>query len=415
MERRKESVILTLGAANFLAALGGGTVLSVALDVVKDEPIKGASVLPLVAGTALGFFVLLGVRTWEGRHRGALFSMATAALSFALYMAWPATASADGKVTLDTTTAWIVLAAFICRWATFYVSRSLRAEAAGFYSGQIPIVECLLFLGFMAGLLAWRALHAGFAVTLSVDALLQTAAAGLDIVAARQLRRSMHAAARPDEGTTPAPAAFDIDEFWRVAIAAATMTAGLQMAIFAFAEALADRGQPALASSALAAFYGAGALAAGLCGWMQITFFRNASSRFDVGWVRAASGRGWRVPLLALTVGATAFTFGLLSSSTEGSSAFVLALVVMATFCLATTTMTLLSHGASLAKQAGQHGRTALAYGVMGLIATAALWCLTRWPATWRGAVVLALAITTLALTRPFRSARGTTERQNAA
>src|SRR5437016_3957797 len=57
--------IALLGATNFFAALGGGTVLGKAMGVLRDEPfLKGDSLVAIVGGTMLGFLVLLWVKKW---------------------------------------------------------------------------------------------------------------------------------------------------------------------------------------------------------------------------------------------------------------------------------------------------------------------------------------------------------------
>jgi hypothetical protein len=150
---RKQLTILisSLGAANFFAALGGGTVLGKAIGVLRDEPLlKGDSLVAMVGGTALGFLVLREVKKWKGRHRAAIFALATGLLSLVLW-ALLRRASSDTDLPepessqLTGLFAWLFFLVLTFRWACWYVGRSLRAETAGFHFQRIPIVELLYF------------------------------------------------------------------------------------------------------------------------------------------------------------------------------------------------------------------------------------------------------------------------------
>jgi hypothetical protein len=359
-----------LGAANFFAALGGGTILGKAMGVLESEPLlKGDSLMALLVGTAVGLGLIIAVRKREGLLAG-WFSLGTGLLSLVLLLILVLHADAIPAGLI----AWLFFAILVFRWAFWSVGRTLRAEVAGRLRMTVPWVELLYYVGTVLGLSLWvfSGVNVSLRTALIIDLCLQLVAAGLDWAAARlPVQDSQQAPASCPACPSPLPLTTGL--YTRLVVVAVSMTAAVQIVLFGMAHSIGEglAKQGLTPSVVLAVFYSGAAVAALLCvlGGIKLEWSgqnQNAPRRASLVVHRL---RHRRVPLITVLLCAAALTVAAVLSvrMTWMPPLLVLLPVAAATVCLGVVTLPAFNYIGGMSRAAGRPGKVSLAFGIMCL------------------------------------------------
>jgi hypothetical protein len=388
-------LIALLRAANFCAALGGGTILGKAMGVLNAEPLlEGDSLVAMVGGTALGFLALLWVKKRRWERRADAFAWLTGLLSLFLCGLLATGAAPAGQIT--GLSACVFFFALTLRWGSWYVGRSLRAETAAFHFQRIPVVEFTYFCGIMAGLVAWdwSGLMVGLSAALLIDVALQAAASVLDWFAGRYMPGKLPEASSPVQEATVQ--VFQAGRCWRVVVAAIAMTVGAQIVMLTVAHG-------ASSPQMVAAFYGGAAAAAALCWGAAVQFQWGTPTSGDFGWIEGKFIRNRQVRMPLVAGAAAVLTAVIVVFFTAVPAPLLFAL---ATCFLGLTTLPLFNHAGHLAKRGKRPMTVAVAFGLMGFAGTVALIALVRLKASAAALVIVDLAgllVATVAIRWPVR------------
>jgi hypothetical protein len=250
-DRKLDNFIKVLALANFLAAFGGGSILGRGLEVAKvmSNGRLDNTVLVYMLGFSIGVLMLKIMRSDRARFTGGVTSIAGGLTSLVLLGIFEAHKSHSNQYGSDWH-AYLLFALLIIRFGLWFVSRSLRSDAAAGRKQMIAWVEAAYYVGIILGLIIWQGYLPWFkavsfgAGILVLDAVLQSTAGILDILSSRILPDL------PKEGSSHdvLPLPYNKVLYAKMAIAIVTFTAGIQIVALAFRNDLGNYGPMAFAA-----------------------------------------------------------------------------------------------------------------------------------------------------------------------
>lgn len=256
-----------LAFANFLAAVGGGAILSSAFGSLKGSLPDGPYVAFFV-GITLGLVFQLLVPPRLSARTAPWFSVAVGPVSLAL--AWLFVTHSDREL-LNGPAAYVFVIVLSVRFGLWFFSRALRAQTAGRKSQGVALIELGYFSGMVLGLVAQARWQYGMLPALLADALLQPLAGFIDIINADGREAPAGDAAEPAR-SAEVPAVVDVAPaergwYWRLTAAVVCLTVGFQGVTFSI-----DHHDDSLGPYVMACFYGGVALSALFCMSFQLRF-----------------------------------------------------------------------------------------------------------------------------------------------
>ena len=173
--------IIAFATANFVSAVGSGTLLSMGVKVMGVPLLLGGNVLAFLIGTVLGLLFLLRMKSAWNRFARVVFDLACCCASMLLYIVW-STSSHDNSIRGPS--AYVFFGLLCVRFTFSFVPRALRSSAAAGYRMRLAYVELSTYGGTILGLLLWLpfSLLAGWplASILALDSVLQLIASVAD-------------------------------------------------------------------------------------------------------------------------------------------------------------------------------------------------------------------------------------------
>lgn len=247
---KRQNSVAPFVFANFLSALGGGTLLGMG---VKDLGLRSTQAFLL--GTVLGLGLIVLANSRENRRVRTLFSAACSATSGLLLWLFT-TYSVDGRV--ERTVAYSLFLLLCCRYGLSFTARALRSEAVAGFQMRVSYTELSTSLGTVLGLILWRwtsrVTDWNISKALILDCGLQFSVAFLD-------RWSFPFWSPERQRTTEAQSFVGIrGMIERLAVTLTAITVGTQIVFFGLAERQ-EKDKPLI----LAAFYASAAFAAIIC------------------------------------------------------------------------------------------------------------------------------------------------------
>ena len=244
-----------LSFGNFLAAIGGATVLGKGiLCMHQDTVFEDGSVLAFFVGTVLGMAFLLWIpKRWSG-PMARWFSIGGAVSSLALLCIF-ATFAVDGKLAGAAAAPFFALLSI--RFGLWFYSRVLRAATVADQRQRIAWIELGYYVGMVVGLVVWKilGLDFGMVVTLVLDASLQLAAGIIDLSDSKDWETKVD-----NESAGP--------EVWRLIGAVVFLTIGIQVVTFSLSHEVTRGFGPYV----LGVFYFGVAAAAYICHKFTVQF-----------------------------------------------------------------------------------------------------------------------------------------------
>lgn len=265
-----------LALANFLAAIGGGAILSSGFDSFKGWFPKWPIVAFLI-GIVVGLLFQLLVSEQWSRSIAPWFSVAVGPTS--LVLAGIIKVYNENE-TLHGAAAFFFFALLSFRYGLWFFSRALRSQAAGSKRQGIALIELGYFSGMVFGLVVQQSVKYGMLSALLVDAMLQTIAGAIDHTSAvgrhatenapadlRATEESPHAPVVDGRDETVGKIPFDYSWYWKLTTAVVCLNIGFQAVAFSI-----NHTEKGLNTYVLAYFYSGVALAALCCRAFQIKF-----------------------------------------------------------------------------------------------------------------------------------------------
>lgn len=226
--------------ANFLAAIGGGIILSAGIGALKGTFLEG-SILAFFAGAVIGLLLHRIVRERWSRIIAPWFSISVGGASIILFELFKVYA-VNGR--LSNLAEIFFIALLSVRFGLWFFSRALRAQIVGRRKQGVALIELGYYAGVALGLIIWGLLDYGMLSALLVDAMLQTVAGLVDLVTIR--RRYTENQITDFQRGEQAPQlviskgnieivgslTFDYRWYWRLALAILCLTIGFQAVPF---------------------------------------------------------------------------------------------------------------------------------------------------------------------------------------
>lgn len=217
--------------ANFIAAVGGGTILGKGVGIIDAPFLKSGSVLALFAGCLLGLIYLqIASKKWSATI-ARWFSFFGAFSSIILLYIYQ-TYAINGKLMAMAAVSFFVLLSL--RFGFWFYSRVLRASAAAGQQQQIAWVEMGYYVGMIFGLIIWTffGINLDLVTALIIDALLQCVAGTLDIFSNRiQVNVTTELSENKASDVTMSLQANNA-WIWRLVMAVVFLTIAIQTIIF---------------------------------------------------------------------------------------------------------------------------------------------------------------------------------------
>lgn len=358
--------------ANFLAAVGGGAILSSGTKTLDDTFSEGP-IVALFVGTLIGLVIQQLVPPRWRRPAAPWFSVAVGPTSLALAGLFVVCAD-DEK--LQGAAAFFFVALLSVRFALWFFSRALRAQTAGSAKQGIPLIELGYYSGMVFGLVVQKSGDFGMLSALLADALLLPVAGLIDIANADGRKAPepvpdgpRAAGATPDaadgEGTA-VMVAFDYRWYWRLTAAVVCLTVGFQAVAFSVGPT-----EKWLTPYVFACFYAGVALAALCCKVFKIKFDWTARDGRAVGNATLCSESPTERPTASfglITLLATASMVAALSARGLGlgGGRVELPFLAASAFIYQIIVLSLLDRIGRAAKAAGLTERIMLTYLILG-------------------------------------------------
>lgn len=168
--------------SNFLAALGGGNILSRGMDILNVPYLKGGSIFAFLIGAVLGLGLLQLVPKKTSNIIAKWFSILCSLTSFSLLMVFQQYAI-EGQLS---NAPGVLFFSLLClRFGFWFYSRVLRVSAAAAQQQSVGLIELGYAIGIVAGIVMWGTLGFGIGLStiLMVDIILQLCAGILDLSA----------------------------------------------------------------------------------------------------------------------------------------------------------------------------------------------------------------------------------------
>jgi hypothetical protein len=288
-----------LAFANFLAAIGGGAILSSGHESLKDSSLHNGPIVAFFVGTLIGLVFQLLVSERRSRSIAPWFSVAVGPAS--LMLAWFFKVYAVDE-RLRGAAAFFFVALLSVRYALWFFSRAMRAQTAGSTKHGIALIELGYYSGMVFGLVVQEVEKYGMLTALLVDAMLLPAAGLIDLANANGRKASENAPSdsREAEGSPHkdsgvrivAKVPFDSSWYWRLTAAVVCLTIGFQAVAFS----LNHQDEGLSSTYVFACFYSGVALAALFCKAFQIEFDWGAPNGKVTGNATICSERMGRLP-----------------------------------------------------------------------------------------------------------------------
>lgn len=399
--------------ANFLAAIGGGIILSAGIGASKETFLRG-SILAFFAGAVIGLLLLRLMPQRWARSRAPWFSIGVGLLSLILFQLNPESAGPQGL----TGTAGVFFTVILSiRFGLWFFARALRAQRVGVEEHGIALIELGYYTGVAAGLFVWSNSGRAALNPLLVDAVLQ-AVAGLIEVAAIRGRRN-HEDRTPvsqAQGQVPRQAAVwneapgslssATNWYWRLAVAVTCLTVGFQAVPFSLSGMDVRGWRPYV----MGTFYTGVALSALACSVFKIRvccveprrLFGNAAISSE------RSGIDLSLHFALITLVAAASMVAALSVIGFWPWHLVLSLIAVAAFTYQILVLSLLDYIAKAEKLIGLDEMVMRTYLIAAVVTIISLWVLDRFPEGYvgRAALTLVCSAISVSVTREIADVR---------
>jgi len=240
-------------ASNFLAALGGGTILGKGISILNIPSLQGGSIMAFFIGTILGLTLLQLVPEKSSKILSKWFSIAGGFSSLILLAIFE---NYSDRSMMFGDAAIIFFLLLSVRFGFWFYSRVLRACAAAGQKQQIAWVEFGYYSGMILGLVIWKLLNFNItiAAALLTDAFLQFLAGFLDLYANNKAKKQNQPLIQQNSP--------EINNFlqakknrkifyWSLPCAVALITIGTQVTIFSLTHYVSDY----ISTYILATFY----------------------------------------------------------------------------------------------------------------------------------------------------------------
>lgn len=306
-----------LAFANFLAAVGGGIILSAEVGAAFG----GGPILAFFVGAVIGLLFHRVVPEQWARSIAPWFSISVACTSIILFgLSRPPAVN----MRLALASEFLFFALLSLRFGLWFFSRALRAQVVGSQKQGIALIELGYYMGMALGLLIWEKIDYGMPNPLLFDAMLQSVAGLIDLLAIGKLRRhrslapdservvqELHPTGRDGKNEAVVKHPFNYQWYWKLAAAVVCLTIGFQAVPFSVAHWEEEQGKYILAY-----FYIGVALSALACRVFKIKFGWSSSVRKITGNAMISSEKNWIRPSLSfglITLMATASLLAALS------------------------------------------------------------------------------------------------------
>lgn len=328
--------------SNFLAAIGGGIILSAGIGALKGTLLEDSegSILAFFAGAVIGLLLHRIVPKRWSRVIAPWFSISVGFASILLYELYRVYA-VDKRLTGITGIFFIALLSV--RYGLWFFSRAWRSQIVGSEKQGIALIELGYYAGVALGLIIWEILDYEMTSALLVDAVMQSVAGLIDlyVISERQYlkylrpnfqitKQERRVAGNIENNGTVENLPFDYQWYWRLAVAVVCLTIGFQAVPFSLTHWVANDRKTYI----LACFYIGVALSALVCrvfkikfGWDSINnrVSGKAIINSEITRIKLKSGFG-----LITLMAATSLVSALLDIKLQQQRASLLALVFIA-------------------------------------------------------------------------------------
>lgn len=250
--------------SNFLAALGGGTILSRGVDVINVAYLKGGSRFAFFIGAVLGLALLQIIPKNKSKVIEKWFSIFSALTSVLLLIVFQRFSINSELFALPA----LLFFSLLCvRFGFWFYSRALRVSTAAAQQQGVALVEFGYYLGTIIGLVIWSVLgfNIGMSTALIIDIIFQIGASILDFSAHHRIKLAHLKQNVGSESTlkTNNEQEGNVDKPWcrRLAFSSVAIIIGTQCIIFDLTNYFSEN----FTSCILGAFYMGSALSAILC------------------------------------------------------------------------------------------------------------------------------------------------------
>ncbi len=368
-----------LAIANFLAALGGGTILGKGIGIINSPYIHGSAILSFFVGSVLGLVFLQSIPKNWAKIVGYSFSALCGISSLILLFIFNSYA-VDGKIT---DIAGLMFFVLLCvRFGFWFYSRVLRASAAAGLQQRIAWVEFGYYTGMIAGLIAWKVINIDIAMSaaLIIDVILQFCAGSLDIVA--NIKANQKTVSNPiEEAQKPTrEIKSNQDEKiwgWKLSISVVLLTIGIQATVFNLTHYVSAY----FSSFILAFFYLGVSLAAVFCRTFTISLEWNSYNQPVICTSKNPKEFSLLSNLILTTIITTMTFLGAISwnwatDSFSFTTILFFLLVTLSAFMYEVIALAILDRIGLEERATNQKGMVIRAYGLIGVGASIGLWIL---------------------------------------
>jgi hypothetical protein len=389
--------------ANFLAAIGGGIILSAGIGAFKETFLRG-SILAFFAGAVIGLMLLRLVPQRWARSQSPWFSIGISILSIILFQLNPESPGPRGLTGVAGVLFTVILSV---RFGLWFFARALRAQTVGGEKQGIALIELGYYTGVAAGLFVWSNSGHGTLNPLLIDAVLQAAAGLIDFTASRgcQSNENMppvpHTRGRvPQQDTIANQASGSLPSstgwYWRLAVAVTSLTVGFQAVPFSLSGMDVQGWRPYV----MGTFYTGVALSALACRILKIRVCC-IEPRWLVGNAIISSERrsiGLSFSFALITLMAAASMVAALSVIGLWRWHLVLTLIAVSAFTYQILVLSLLDYIARTERLIGLDEMVMRTYLIAAVVTIVSLWVLDRFPESYVGRAALTLVCSALSV-----------------
>ena len=218
--------------SNFIAALGGGTILGRGIDVINLPFLKGGTLVALGIGILFVLFFSQCIPEKYSKKIGPWFSIICALTSCVLLFIF--NRYETHGFLIHTVPAVLFFSLLSLRFGFWFYARTLRVARAASQQRSVAWVEFGYYVGTVLGLVTWRFLgiNVGLFTALIIDICFQCTAGAIDIFLYRWTTQS----APEQEGLTETPTIpTNVSLLWRLTLIIPTLATGVQTVIFTLA------------------------------------------------------------------------------------------------------------------------------------------------------------------------------------
>ncbi len=382
MKKNPQDVKYNLSAiSNFLAAIGGGTILGKGVNVLDTPILHGGSILAFIIGTVFGLLFLRIIPKKISTPIARWFSVFAGLISLILLIIFNIY-SIDNRLT--NVAALIFFFLLSIRFGFWFYSRVLRAASVAGQQQKIAWVELGYYSGMIAGLILWNILDVkfGIAAAFMIDACLQFTAGYIDFNV-NQNKPMIDLSSYKIDTSDKTLLKHKNNWFWKLTFSVVLLTIGTQVIIFSLAHQVID----SITSYILAIYYIGVSLGAYFCRLFNIQIewemtnykvvnpififhFKNNVKKINATWNYIILTTCISVSI----IGVVNLQWGITNPS---ASWLLFIFVAIAAFFYEIFALSLLDKIGFYEKKSNQTGLVTRTYGYMGIGAAVGFWTLS--------------------------------------